>query len=62
MLADSTRQALVLLIAMQSTNIQLILLIGQYDNRLTIDVGYIGNIRYINWGMINVEREEKRSR
>ena len=60
-MADSMRQALVLLIAMNITSIQLIPMIGQRNNRLVIDVKYICDRRYIYWGVINIAREERRT-
>ena len=55
------RQALVLLIAMNITSIQLIPMIGQWNNRLVIDVKYKCDRRYIYWGVINIAREERRT-
>ena len=61
-MADSMRQVLVLLIiAMNITSIQLLSMIGQRDNRLVIDVKYKCDQRYIYWGIINIEREERRT-
>jgi len=52
---------LVLLIAMNITSIQLIPMIGQQENRLVIDVKYICDQRYIYWGIINIEKEGRRT-